>query len=244
MARKSHPAQIAFDFTIPEVASDPVQACRDAGIFNALGNYDPLHGTVQDLSVPYTPRSFSFPVRLYRDERSAQWMLDLSTPAMESIPLVRRIAKVTGIEPQWRSGPARYGQWHHAVDLATDKGIARLLSTQEHTIPKYTLRAIGFGLHTGELSTKEARRALGIMGIPEPFDRSAKMLAGDGLRVCRTVLVPVIDGDDPGVGAWGNIHAIEDGWITKPRPGKHGRMTEEGWRRRGETPPAPFKRAA
>lgn len=259
MSKRKHDArQLAFEFDLDAepipTLSDPIEALKAAGIFGKLAYYCSSWGTVRDASVPYSPRSISFPCNLLQDDKTGAWRLDLTTPANASNGLVQRIAEITGLKPQWSTeGRGMDGRWHHAVDLAEDKGIDRLLASLEHTTSNMALTAIGHGVHYGRLSLGLARKALATLNVCEPDDRSHALLARDGMNPCRSFGGPNICTGHQFTAeqrAWAEIHAIEDGWVTKPTVDKDGNtkrysvVTNEGWRRRGEEPPPRYAKAA
>lgn len=255
--RKPDSRQLAFSFetAVSTVSvSDPVAALKAAGIFGEVASYCSSWGTVRDKSVPYTPRSISFPCNLDRDEKTGVWRLFLTTPANGSNALVKRISEVTGLTPEWSTKRRGMdGRWHHAVDLANDKGIHHLLASLEHTTRDRALDAIGHGVHYGRLSVGLARDALVNLAVVEPEDRSHGLLVGNGMNPCRTFGGPNICTGHQFTSAqraWAEIHAIEDGWVTKPKVDKDGNtkmysvVAPEGWRRRGQEPPAKYAKAA
>lgn len=249
MARKPDPRQFAFDFEAataltpsPAAAVDMVQLLIDSGLLPNEYCYTLNQGTLQDHSVSYIPRSIAFPCTVV--EHGGRWRLLLSTPANGGLPFVQRVAAITGLTPEWDAEIRGYGHWHHAVDLATDAGIDRLLGSLEYTTVEAAASAIGYQVEHGRLSIANARRALAVLGIAEPADRSAALLAGEGMSPCRTGGASNIR--DP----WAHVHAIEDGWVTKPVLSRQGHVTRysvvtaEGWRRRGVTHSGKYAKAA
>lgn len=256
MARKLDPRQMAFDFEAemavtpsPPAAVDMVQLLIDAGLIHGSYDYRCNAGTLQDHSVPYIPRSIAFPCAVVED--GGAWRLLLKTPANGGLPFVQRVASITGLTPEWVPENRGYGQWHHAVDLATDAGIDRLLGTLEYTTIDAAATGIGFGVQSGSLSIANARRALAVLGIIEPADRSAAFLAGDGMAPSAACGAPnIYDREKAGRAAWAHVHAIEDGWVTKPVVNRDGHVsrysvvTAEGWRRRGVEHSGRYAKAA
>lgn len=255
MARKPDSRQIAFDFegatvhpASPTASVDMVQQLIDAGFIPDGYRFDIDGNTLRDPDVPYVPRSISFPcsVVLCGDE----WKLLLRTPSNGSLPFVKRVATVTGLTPEWKPSNDR-GQWHHAVDLATDDGIDRLLGTLDFTTVEMAARGIRFGVECGVLSLANARRGLLTLGIAEPADRSAAFLAGEGMAPCAMMGAPnIFDRADRGRAPWAQVHAIEDGWVTRPVMNSQGHVsrysvvTAEGWRRRGVEHSGKYAKAA
>lgn len=228
MARRPDPRQLdlfaapaaapAPDFrTEPTLDTGPVQAgytaMDEALIAGGLGcRYSLSMGyALQDLSVPYTPRSLAFPVTLKRDREGTPHLF-VASPVYADLPYVRRVEAVTGLKAI--SHPNASGAfWHHALDLATDAGWERLAGSMEFTTLECIAQAVGMEVIGGKLSPANARSLMRRLGVEEPADRSASALAEidinlHGFRVDRT--------------AWVAIHAVEDGWV-KPGHSRKGR---------------------
>ncbi|WP_375453426.1 hypothetical protein [uncultured Methylobacterium sp.] len=169
-------------------------------------------GALRDPNSPFSPRSIAFPVTLHRVGGPFQapmapriWQLHLSTPACADLPFVRRVEHVTGLTAEWvpDRGRRSLGQWHHAVDLATDEGWERLASSMEHTTPKAVSRSVGIHVGYGSLSVANARRLLSAAGVAEPGTRSCpNIMPGP-----NSSLMMSLDG-------WEAVHAVEDGLIV------------------------------
>lgn len=164
---------------------------------------------LRDTSVPYLPRSIAFPVTLQRD-RDGTPHLYVASPVYADLPYVRRVEAVTGLKaiPHPRADGAC---WHHAVDLATDEGWERLAASMEFTSLHRVGRAVSMKVIDGELSPANARALLGLLGVPEPTDRSAAALARINVNFGNLGL----DGS-----AWTAIHGVEDAWIAPGRQRK------------------------
>lgn len=185
----------------------------------------------------YTPRSIGFPVTLQRVGGPFQpptvpriWELHLSTPACGDLPFVRRIEEVTGLKAKWVPDSPRgsLGQWHHAVDLATDEGWERLASSMEHTTQEGVVRAVGIHVGRGDLSAANGRRLLSAVGVPEP-----------DTRACPNIRPNPDGGLQSSLDGWETIHAVEDGLVVPGNSKRHtyAQVTEAGWRSVGKPPP-------
>lgn len=220
MARRPDPRQLdlfaVLDFrTEPAHDTGPVEAGRtpmDRALIEAgLGCFYSLSMgyALQDLSVPYTPRSIAFPVTLHRERDGTPHLL-VASPAYADLSYVRRVEAVTGLRAV--SDPRASGAiWDHAVDLANDAGWERLAATMEFTDLDCVDQAVGMNVIGGQLSSANARALMERLGVEEPSDRSADALAEidvnlHGFRVDET--------------AWVAIHAVEDGWVKPGREGK------------------------
>lgn len=213
----------AVEPTVQVVMSAP-ECLRIAGIRNT-------HQGLRADDYPPMPRSLAYPVHLIAVGDSYE--LILSTPACSNLDFVRRVEEITGLQARWapiRSrGKSAQGQWHHAVDLATDEGWEQLAASMEHTTPKLVLKGVGFGIKYGRLSADNGRRLLCAVGVPEPKNRALSKIKPN--RCGRLPLS--FDG-------WEAVHAVEDDLIIPANPSKQtfARATNAGWRSIGKKPPA------
>lgn len=179
---------------------------------------------------PRSPRSLKFPVRLMKVGDSYE--LILSTPACGDLPFVRHVENVSGLKAKWVpshcKGGSSLGQWHHAVDLATDEGWERLASSMEHTTKKQVCKGVGFGIRYGYLSAENGRQLLSAVGIPEPESRACQNLQATPYGRLRRSLE-----------GWEAVYAVEKELVV-PGDAKRGtfaEVTAAGWRSIGKKPP-------
>ncbi|MCK2057226.1 hypothetical protein [Methylobacterium sp. 37f] len=224
----------------PEPAEEP--SAMDRLVASGIANeYIASLGALMDPDnrAPYSPRSIGFPVTVHRVGGPFQpptapriWELHLSTPACGDIPFVRRVEEVTGLTAGWvpDRGRGSLGQWHHAVDLATDSDWERLVSSMEHTTPRDVSRAVGLHVLSGSLSAAHACRLLPDVGIEEPKERAFPNLRPNSDGSLMT-----------GLDGWEAVYAVEDGLIVpgNPKRSTFARVTDAGWRSVGKEPPAP-----
>ncbi|QGY03181.1 hypothetical protein MMSR116_15780 [Methylobacterium mesophilicum SR1.6/6] len=231
-AREAKAAAKAKAEEAPSTEPDAMERLVASGISN---EYLAGLGALQDPDAPYKPRSIAFPVTLNRVGGRFQpqtspriWELHLSTPACADLPFVRKVEEVTGLKAQWISGAL--GQWHHAVDLATDVDWERLASSMEHTEEHMVDRAVGMHVVNGSLTVGNASRLLMAVGVQEPEH-----------RVCPN-LKPNPDGSlVTSLGGWEAVYAVEDRLIVPgiPKRNTYARVTDAGWRSVGNVPPTP-----
>ncbi|MGC5781743.1 hypothetical protein [Methylobacterium sp. NFXW15] len=226
--RRPDPNQLALDFS-PWTTERLIQVLNDRGVITSPYILSISAGTLQDPSVPYSPRSYSFPVSVELVDGAVR--LWLRTPATGALPFVKRVEAVLGVRAVWDE--SRVGavdaRWHHAVDLVTDGRWRDLLDSREHTEDRMIVRAAQLGLEWGKMKPYEAREILAALGIEEPADRSDAFLFGPtGLRPCRSVQVPNLYLTSP-VEGWGMVHAFEDGWVRTVKG--HAKVTSAYWQR-------------
>lgn len=231
------------ELRVPAQEPAPIPAPQDAMerlVASGISNeYIAGLGALRDPDAPFIPRSTGFPVTIHRvggpfqaPTAPRKWELHLSTPACADLPFVRRIEEFTGLKARWDPDFNRgmCGQWHHAVDLATDEGWERLASSMEHTTPKAVSRSAGIHLGYGSLSIGNARRLLSAVGVIEPETRSCPNI----MPSSSSSLTMSLDG-------WEAVHAVEDGLVVpgNPKRSTFARVTDAGWRSVGKEPPAP-----
>lgn len=221
-----------FDLMVTPPTLPPAEALVAAGVTTP---FLLTLGPLRDSSVPYSPRSIAFPVRFETTYGKGPRLL-LSTPGCADLPFVQRVEAISGLRAEW--DPRFHGgQWHHAVDLATDAGWRTLAASMVHTTVDAVERGAGLNLTWGKLSVANARALLAAVGVAEPEGGSA----AEWDRISAT--------EDGGIscqpmGAWWAIHGIEAGWMLPGKPGnetkgpKYERLTPAGWARIGQTPPA------
>lgn len=221
-----------------EGPSAPQQDAMERLVASGIANeFIATLGALRDADAPYIPRSIGFPVTLHRAGGPFQaptapriWELHLSTPACADLPFVRRIEQVTGLKAKWpdRDRGSR-GQWHHAIDLATDEGWEALASSMEHTTPETVARSTGIQVGNGGISVGNARRLLSAVGVVEPETRACPNISPN-----QDLSLMSLDG-------WEAIHAVEGGLVVpgNTKRNTYARVTDAGWRSVGKEPPAP-----
>ncbi|MCJ2009491.1 hypothetical protein [Methylobacterium sp. J-092] len=228
---KPSPDQFDFDFA-PRTPWTPDRLCEALKVHGIITNPSHLSmntGTLQDVTVPYSPRSYAFPVRVEIVDGDVR--LWLRTPAAGSLPFVGRVETALGVRARWDEMHAGVmnARWFHAIDLISEGKWKALLASREHTTDRFIVNAVQYGLEQGCIKPAEARLILGALGIPEPEDRSEPVLFGPkGLRPCRSVCAPNLHTDDHSNG-WAMIHAMEDGWVKIVKG--HAKVTAAYWHR-------------
>ncbi|GLS45914.1 hypothetical protein [Methylobacterium brachythecii] len=205
--RRPDPRQTSLadllDLTLaPAPVLSPLEALVEAGIIRNVHLCSGGH--IPDPDQPFMPRSLCFPVAYIKTWYDPEPRLYLNTPACADIPLVQRVEAVTGMRAVWDPRAAN-GQWHHAIDLASDADWRRLASSMAHTTVEAVEQAVGLKLTWGELSVANARALLAAIGSVEPDGRSAAEWDG------------ISPGTSGGIsclprGAWWAVHGLEDGW--------------------------------
>lgn len=190
-----------------------------------------LRGALRADDSPHSPRSLKFPVKLRAVGDGYELLL--STPACGELPFVRRVENISGLKARWvpshSKGSSSLGQWHHAVDLATNQGWEQLASSMAHTTLRHVCKGVGFGIHYGYLSAENGRRLLSVVGISEPESRGCSNLT------------PTPHGRlKPSLKGWEAVYAVEDGLIVPgdPKRGTFAEITAAGWRSIGKEPRA------
>ena len=226
--RRPDPNQLTLNFA-PWTTERLCEAIGALGVVVNAYHLSANSGVLQDASVPFSPRSYAFPVRVELVDGDVR--LWLRTPATGTLPFVKRIEAAVGVRAVWdehRLGVAD-GRWFHAIDLVSDGRWRDLLNSREHTEDRMIVRAVVIGLKWGKLKPTEAREILGALGIEEPADRSAAFLFGPtGLRPCPSVQAPNLYATKP-VHGWGMVHAFEDGWVRTVKG--HAKVTAAYWQR-------------
>lgn len=229
--RRPDPRQFAFDFSAPLPWTEErlAQVLLDQGIVTTPYCLRINYGTLQDDSVPWSPRSYSFPVSVELADGAVR--LWLRTPAGGSLPFVRRVEAALGVRAVWDDSRPNImdARWHHAIDLASEGRLEELFASREHTTDRLIARAVVLALEWGKCKPADARHAFGALGIPEPEDRSdAFLFEGGGLRPCRSVGAPNLRPTEL-VHCWGMLHALEDGWVAVRRG--QAKVTAAYWQR-------------
>ncbi|SDM68591.1 hypothetical protein SAMN05216360_103108 [Methylobacterium phyllostachyos] len=232
MARRPDPRQASFadllDLTlVPAPILSPLEALVEAGIIRSI--HEPgFGGLIRDKDAPFHPRSVAFPVAYTQPWFATEPGLYLNTPACADLPFVMRVEAATGLRAVWHPN-ARNGQWHHAVDLATDEGWRSLAGSMGHTDRGYVECAVGLHLTWGDLSLANARALLAAVGSVE----------GDSKAEWDSITPSPCGGISCSPrGAWWAVHGLEKGWYRPKKGFTYERLTPAGWARIGRTPPA------
>lgn len=213
--RKSDPRQFTFEFLTPQPWTEERlnKVLLDQGIVTTPYCLRINYGTLQDPGVPYSPRSYSFPVSVELVDGAVR--LWLRTPAGGSLPFVQRVEAALGVRAVWDESRPNImdARWHHAIDLASESWLVELFASWEHTTDGLIGRAVVIALEWGKLKPADAREAFDALSIPEPEDRSDRYLFEGGLRPCRSIGAPNLHSTEP-VHCWSMLHALEDGRVA------------------------------